>query len=332
MKRMLLIAVAAAVVAGCSAINDLGKDDNPYENPFYAKYLNTGSQLDANITRTLATLRENPRSAEAHNTLGALLVEKGFPKDAEREFERAVNADDDYYPAWYNLGLVRAARGDELGARRAFNETVDLKPGHAAALFQLGLVEEQRHHRDRAVELYAKAYTINPALMDVRVNPRILDSDLTHLALLRMYPAEHNRRSMQFQGTTGAMSPARAPQAQEAPSPQQPPQKIVPPAAPATDPSMQPVAPQPNQLPESAVQRPSSAPPRRGRPGPPRTTEPDQPPTPPPATTTQPPAATTNDEAAAAAPKPKKNRPPKPPATDTATPPETTTQPPATNT
>ncbi len=291
MKRMLLIAVAAAVAASCSAVKDLRRDDKPYENPFYAKYLNTGSTLDANITRTLETLRENPDSAEAHNILGALLVEKGFPNDAEREFERAVNADDDYYPAWYNLGLVRAARGDELGARRAFNETVDLKPGHAAALFQLGLVEEQRQHKDRAIDLYAKAYSINPALMDVRVNPRILDSELTHLALLRMYPAEHNRRSMQFQGTAGAMSSPRAPQAQEAPSPQPPPQKIVTPAAPATDPSMQPAPPQPNRQPESPVQRPSSPERRRGRPGPPRTPPPDVPVTPP-ATTTQPPPAT----------------------------------------
>jgi tetratricopeptide (TPR) repeat protein len=290
MKRMILIAVAAAMVS-CSAIKDLREDEKPYENPFYAKYLNTGSTLDANITRTIETLRENPDSAEAHNTLGALLVEKGFPRDAEREFERAVNADDDYYPAWYNLGLVRAARGDELGARRAFNETVDLKPGHAAALFQLGLVEEQRQHKDRAIDLYAKAYSINPALMDVRVNPRILDSDLTHLALLKMYPHEHNRRSMQFQGAAGAMASGRTPQAQEAPSPQPAPQRIVPPAAPATDPAMQPT-PQPNQNPAPAVQRPSSPAPRRGRQGQPRTPAPDQPATPP-ATTTQPPATNT---------------------------------------
>jgi len=249
MTRTFLIALAMVATAGCAAIDNLGRDDkNAYENPFYAKYLNTGSQLDADITRTLETLRQNPDSAEAHNRLGAMLVEKGFPKDAEREFERAIDADDDYYAAWYNLGLVRAAHGDELGARRAFRQTVDLKPGHAAALFQLGLVEEHRHHRDRAVELYAKAYSINPALMDVRVNPRVLDSDLMHLALLKMYPKEHTRRSMQFQG--GPASPAPAPatttSAPEAPSPQQPAKSIVTPVAPATDPSQQaPPAPAP---------------------------------------------------------------------------------------
>ena len=244
MKRTLLIAVAVVATAGCAAIDGLGRDENPYANPFYAKYLNTGSQLDANITRTLESLRQNPDSAEAHNILGALLVEKGFPRDAEREFERAINVNSDYYPAWYNLGLVRAARGDELGARRAFSQTVDLKPGHAHALFQLALVEEKRDHRDRAVALYAKAYSINPQLMDVRTNPRVLDSELMHLALLRMYPTEHTRRSMIFQGGPLPRAPQQsdAPQAQQAPSPQQPPQTIVTPAAPATDPSQQPAA------------------------------------------------------------------------------------------
>ncbi|HEX8616463.1 MAG TPA: tetratricopeptide repeat protein [Thermoanaerobaculia bacterium] len=289
MTRTLIIAVAVVATAGCAAIRDVRHEDKPYENPFYAKYLNTGSQLDANISRTLEALRQNPDSPEAHNVLGALLVEKGFPRDAEREFERAVNADDNYYPAWYNLGLVRAANGNEVGARRAFRETVDLKPGHAAALFQLGLVEEQRQHRERAIELYAKAYSINPALMDVRVNPRVLDSDLTHLALLRMYPGEHTRRSMQFQGGASAASRdthSTGAQTQQAPSPQQPAQNIVTPAAPATDPSQQ------------TTPAPAPAPRRR------RTT-------PPPATTTAP--ATTPPASATPAPLPSAV----PPATNT---------------
>jgi tetratricopeptide (TPR) repeat protein len=234
MKRLLIIAVAALSTAACAAVHDLRTDDKPYDNPFYAKYLNTGSTVDAQISQTLAALRENPNSPELHNTLGALLLDKGFPKDAEREFERAVDANRKFYPAWYNLGLVRAAHGDRLGARRAFSHTVTLKPGHAPALFQLGLVEERNHHTDRAIRLYAKAYTINPALLRVDVNPRILDSKLTHLAMIKMYPTEHSRRSMQFQGVPTS-APAPQPAAPPAPSPQPEPRNIVTPAAPATE-------------------------------------------------------------------------------------------------
>jgi tetratricopeptide (TPR) repeat protein len=257
MKRLLIIAVAALSTAACAGIRDLRTDDHPYDNPFYAKYLNTGSTLDAQISQTIAALRQNPDSPELHNNLGALLLDKGFPKDAEREFERSVDANRKFYPAWFNLGLVRAAGGDELGARRAFSRTVTLKPGHSAALFQLGLVEEKRHHTDRAIELYAKAYAINPALLRVDVNPRILDSNLTHIALIRMYPTEHSRRSMQFQGV-----PSSAPAAQAAPppapSPQPSPKDIVTPTAPATAIGAEPT-------PLRAPSATPTAPKRRGR-------------------------------------------------------------------
>jgi tetratricopeptide (TPR) repeat protein len=273
MKRILVIAAATLAAAGCTS---LGSDKNPYENPFYAKYLNTGSAADTQISRTVEQLRQNPDSAELHNNLGALLVDKGFPNDAEREFERAVDANGKYFPAWYNLGLVRAAQGDDLGARHAFNRTVDLKPGHAAALFQLGLVEEKRHHTDRAVHLYAKAFTINPALMEVKVNPRVLDSKLTHLALLEMYPTLYSRRTMQFQTTGIPAAPAQPGAVPTAPSPQAAGQNIVTPAAPVTDPAVQ-------ATPAPAAQPPLPASSRRRRP--PAAT-PAQPvnPTPPPAT------------------------------------------------
>ena len=144
MTRILLLAAVFVTVTGCTAIRDLRNDDSVYDEPqFYEKYLNTGSELDARITTTLAALRANPGSPELHNTLGSLLVEKSFPKDAEREFERAINADGDYHPAWYNLGLVRASRGDELGARRAFKRTIDLKPGHAISAIRCAYVLRQ---------------------------------------------------------------------------------------------------------------------------------------------------------------------------------------------
>ena len=236
MNRMLVIAAVAAALSGCTLFD---REPN-YDNPFYAKYLNTGSELDGRINETLDALRQNPNSAALHNELGQLLVQKQFPNDAEREFERAIDADRTFYPAWYNLGLVRAGRGDDLGARRAYRNAIVHKPGHAQALFQLGLIEEERQNNERAIELYAKAYRINPSLLSVSVNPRIVDSKLTHRALLKLYPTEYAKRSMQFIGTPAGWTERRDP---EAPSPEQTPEKIVTPAPPATDPSQQPVRP-----------------------------------------------------------------------------------------
>ena len=235
MRRTLVLGAIVLTLFGCAAVHHNNK--NPYQKRlFVEKYLNPADPFDAQIQRTINDLRADPRSATLHNQLGQLLLRKGFPKDAEVEFERAVNSDSHFYAAWYNLGLVRAARGDYTGARFAFHRTVHYKPGHAAALFQLGLVEERRQNNDAAIEYYAKAFSINHALLDVRVNPRLLDSNLIALALIRMYPNEHTRQSMQFQpAPPGYVSP-NPPQA---PSPQPPAQEIVPPAPPVTNPAQQ---------------------------------------------------------------------------------------------
>ena len=242
MKRLLVIA-AASGLAACSILHP-HHANNPYDKPlFISRYLNPSDPQDQQLRRTIDALRANPSSAVLHNTLGALLSAKGFPKDAEREFERAVDADSRYFPAWYNLGLMREARGEYFGARHAFSRAIHYKPGHAAALFQLGLMEEKSRNFDEAIEYYAKAFRINHALLDVRVNPRILDSELVHLALLRAYPNEHTRESLSFQGTPQPWEGGRAllppDVSPQAPSPQAAPQQIVTPAPPVTEPAVQ---------------------------------------------------------------------------------------------
>jgi tetratricopeptide (TPR) repeat protein len=206
MIRALVLATATLAALGCTAVRNSVNHEEPYTTaPFYAKYLNTGLPIDAQIQQRLDGLRADPNSATLHNELGTLLVQKGFPKDAEVEYGRAVASDKKYYQAWYNLGSIRALNGDTNGSRSALARTVSLKPGHPQALYSLGLLEEQAGNTERAVALYAKAFRHNPAMMDVRYNPRLVDSRLTHLALIKLYPEEHARRAMQFQG--GQMAP-----------------------------------------------------------------------------------------------------------------------------
>lgn len=239
MKRLLIAALAAVALFGCKSIqNAIHPSDTYAKTMFYEKYLNPADPNDARILQTLAAVRANPKSASLHNDLGQLLRQKGFPKDAEAEFERAVDADSSFYPAWYNLGLIRAGRGNDTGARFAFNRAIHYKPGHAAALFQLGLIEEQRQNTDAAIDYYAKAIGINHALLDVRVNPRIIDSKLIDLALLRLYPTEHARESIQFQAAP-ERSYTALPTGPAAPSPQPAAKDIVPPAPPVTSPAAQ---------------------------------------------------------------------------------------------
>ena len=229
MKRLALLLAAGIVLAGCSSLRH--HDEDTYAKPqFYEKYLVNGNAQDRQIAATLAALRTNPDSAPLHNELGALLVQKGFPKDAAREFERSIEADRSFYAAWYNLGLVRKSQGDVPAARGAFRRTLRLKPGHGAALFQMGLMEEKRGSTNAAIELYSRAYRIDHSLLDVRVNPEILDSKLTHLALVDSYDARKSAQTMDFESTPAGYVPR-----EKAASPQADPANIVTPAAPATD-------------------------------------------------------------------------------------------------
>ena len=233
--KSILLSLAVLALSGCAAL----QDDNPYEPaPFYAQFLDTGSDLDAQIGHHIEALRQDPRSPIHHNELGRLLVQKGFPNDAAREFERAINTDSSFYPAWYNLGLVRASLGNEHGAKRAFRRTVKLRKGHGPALFELGLMEEKAGDHNAAVALYAKALRHNPELLEVRHNPRVLDSRLIHLALIAKYPREHAAESASFQDApSGYERPSMA--EEEAPSPQPAAEDIVTPSAPVTDPGTQ---------------------------------------------------------------------------------------------
>lgn len=206
---LLLVASLTGCLSIERSIDRKAHGDNPYEGKiYYTKYLDTGSALDRQISQKLGALRVDPRSATLHNDLGMLLTAKGFPKDAEVEFRRATFEDKRYVAAWYNLGQLRAARGDLGGAHRALSTAIDLKPGHAGALFALGLVEERLGQRKQAIAHYAKAYRINPDLLRVEINPQIIHSQLVADALLVLYPSGQAMNSTRYES-----GPAKASQA-----------------------------------------------------------------------------------------------------------------------
>lgn len=249
MKRILAVILVVAALTGCRSISEqiarARYRGNPYiEPPFYTRYLDPASPRDRQILTLLDILRVNPNNPAAHNELGALLAEKRFPNDAEREFLRAIAIDGDFHPAWFNLAMIREGKGDLPGAIRALKQTVELKSGHDRAHFELGLIYEKRGQTRQAVEHFAKAFTINPSLLDIRQNPRIVDTNLVDRALLLIYPTNWARRSARFEGPPpDYIPPGSIPEPEPAPSEQPSPTEIVPPAPPVTEPSQQPAPP-----------------------------------------------------------------------------------------
>ena len=252
--RSLFVVVLVAGFSGCQSIahrvDQVRNIGDSYDAPFYTRYLDPADPNDRQIQQLVEVLRADAKNAAAHNELGMLLVRKRFPNDAEREFERAIRADREFYPAWFNLGLLRQTKDDVPGAINALRKTVDLKPGHDRAHFELGLIYEKLGQNNRAVDHYVRAYTINPALLDIRQNPRVVDTELEDRALLRMYPATYARRSARYQAAPpDYVQPGSIPEPDAAPSEQPNPADIVTPAQPVTEPSQQPQQPTPPQNP-----------------------------------------------------------------------------------
>ena len=203
MKRLVVAVLALMIVSGCASIEESKArkaERESYQNPFYLKYLDPESRLDQHIYARIESLRENPDDPVTHNELGALLFQRRLPNDARYEFERALDLDEEFYPAWFNMGLVHLSEEHLRSAQRAFKKAVKIKPGFGEAQFHLGLVYEMQGRTDAAIDHYAKAFAINWNLLDPRINPRIVDSELKARALMALYDKGHARAAARFTG------------------------------------------------------------------------------------------------------------------------------------
>ena len=118
--------------------------------------------------------------------LGTMLFYRGYPKDAIRVLEAALDQDEELNEAWFRIGLVEHQQGNIRDARIAYKRCLKLLKGHGWCNFYLGLLEEQDGHGKKAMEYYRAAFRYAPTLADREVNPEIASSDLSLGAWLMM--------------------------------------------------------------------------------------------------------------------------------------------------
>lgn len=189
MKRFViaLFAVAVASVVGCGWIHARREKSS---EPFYRKYLVAGNPVDDRILDQERRVEEQPDSADLRNDFGNLLAGRGFVEDAERQYEKALELDKNYYLAAYNLGLLWEAAGKPHRAISAHHKSISRKPGFPPSHFHLGRLYEQRGWDALAVKEYAKALRIDPQMRDPRFNPLIVDTRLLDRVSLENYPRD----------------------------------------------------------------------------------------------------------------------------------------------
>jgi hypothetical protein len=252
MKRLMFGIVGLVVAASASGA-------------VFERFLSPDQPKDRVIMEYMALEKAGKATSMDLANMGVLILEKGFPHDAERYLRKALKADKHNYEAAYRLGLVLQREGRDREAVRYYKRTVKERPGYAEARFMLALAEERCGRRNAAIHDYVRAYRHNPGLANPDINPLVYDSRLQTEAMLGHYEETVVSSTL----TVTEVDPAAVRRMMEALAPEARPTPQAPPVSPATStPRGQPPSQtQPTAVPQPATQEyrptgPKLAPPR----------------------------------------------------------------------
>jgi tetratricopeptide (TPR) repeat protein len=94
--------------------------------------------LEKSARELQMAVRFEPKSADAHNQLGATYRMQGRLAEAKREFEKALDIDPHFAEARLNQGIAMMQEGNIPGAKEEFNQAIRLNSKNYMAHYRLG--------------------------------------------------------------------------------------------------------------------------------------------------------------------------------------------------
>jgi tetratricopeptide (TPR) repeat protein len=107
-------------------------------------------------------------------TLGIAYRDRGFAKEALKEFQKALQDMPDTDRVYVEIGRIHVAEGNMEEAAEAFLRTLETNPDHAEAYRLLGCVYHLRNDFRGATLCYLQAYRLNSADADTMNNLGVL--------------------------------------------------------------------------------------------------------------------------------------------------------------
>jgi len=133
-----------------------------------ASALQRAGRVREAIDACKAAIAAGPLDAEAHDQLGALLVNGEGHTAGEPYFRRATELNPREAMYWCNLGICIAYRKDVAGAIPCFDKAIELNPALGKAYAGKGLAFERTYRMAEAVASYRQAINTDPLAWDAR--------------------------------------------------------------------------------------------------------------------------------------------------------------------
>ena len=108
-------------------------------------------------------------TAATHNDLGNVYLRQGRHEMALLKYQQAVQRDATYWQAWFNLGSLRALRGDLGGALPIFQRVLEQHPERADVWSNLAGAFVGLGDTQQAIRTLKRALRIAPPRPDIYV-------------------------------------------------------------------------------------------------------------------------------------------------------------------
>ena len=177
-------------VAAPVEINEAGYQATPLTPPaanaVRADFLaDNGREKDARALLEII-LRDDPKNASAHETMGMIEFRNGNMEEARKWYEQAVQLDSQSYLAHYYYAAMSLRSGTPAPAEEieaSLRETIKLNAKFAPAYDQLATFYGTHHEKlDEAHRLNSKAVQLDPSNLNYRLNAASVLQEADHYA------------------------------------------------------------------------------------------------------------------------------------------------------
>ena len=141
-------------------------------------------------------LATEPGNPALHNNLGNLYVLRNWMDEAVREYKRAIDLDPVSPIAWNNLGTAYMKMGKRGAALGAFKRAVKNDGRYALAWYNIGVIYDAQGKYDDAIEMYLKAASFRPEILDIGENPQVVNNRHLQAVRLRRYLEEEGNLAL----------------------------------------------------------------------------------------------------------------------------------------